>query len=114
LIGFLIPRVLNLEANNLKEDGVAALESISGMESLSELLMGYNAIGPDGVTKLAWLSKGLPNLKVLGLRYNRMGARGVEGLGSIAGGGDDGGKPTIEKIDLEGNTLGPAGASKLG
>jgi hypothetical protein len=108
-----IYRVLNLESNDLKGDGVAALESISGMDSLSELSLGYNAIGRDGVARLAWLPKGLPSLKVLGLRYNRIGAMGVEGLGSIAGGGDDGGKSKIQKIDLEGNTLGPAGASNL-
>jgi Leucine-rich repeat (LRR) protein len=98
-------KLLELESNELTDEGVAALAT-SKMNQLEELLLSYNQIGDAAVKALAaW--PGLARVTKLNLRQNKITAAGIKALAA---------SPylrALKSLDLSENDVGVAGAQAL-
>ena len=72
-------RLLDVSANNIRDEGVRKIASCPGMTNLRELWMTHCQVGDAGVTAIA-RSMFLTNLRLLELGYGEFGADGLHAL----------------------------------
>jgi hemoglobin-like flavoprotein/Leucine-rich repeat (LRR) protein len=95
---------LNLEGNEIGNEGVAALAASKHLGRLRHLDIGDNELSSKAVIALA-TSDALPSLESLRMAGNGIGARGAEALAT--------GKLQLRELDLSSNDIGAKGAGAL-
>ena len=103
---------VQLPVSDLAASLSAVAASAIHANSLTCLKLWNNNLGPEGALLLVQAIRGLPNLLVLSLGCNSIGARGMKAIGPALTTSRSG-QPVLQTLDLTQNVLGYAGIKAL-
>jgi len=92
-------RFLDVGDNGLSSDGVRSIGETTAFRSLESLSIESNDVSPSGISDWAALRESMSALRVLNLRFNRLGVRGARRLASILPG------MQVKSLYLRGNRI---------